>query len=128
MSYDPNQPDSGQQPPYGQPQPPYGQPGQPQQPPYEQQQPPYGQPPSQYGQQPYGQPGQPDSLTAWTAPTTTVRTTVGTATSPGLRSDPVCSACLRRAACPRLCATTTASKITTWSLDCARYYSRGDCA
>ena len=59
MSYDPNQPDSGQQPPYGQPQPPYGQPGQPQQPPYEQQQPPYGQPPSQYGQQPYGQPGQP---------------------------------------------------------------------
>ena len=59
MSYDPNQPNSGQQPPYGQPQPPYGQPGQPQQPPYEQQQPPYGQPPSQYGQQPYGQPGQP---------------------------------------------------------------------
>jgi len=57
MSYDPNQPqqpDSGQQPPYGQPQPPYGQPGQPQQPPYEQQQPPYGQP-----QPPYGQPGQP---------------------------------------------------------------------
>ncbi|MGZ3626567.1 MAG: Rv0361 family membrane protein [Ktedonobacteraceae bacterium] len=52
MSYDPNQPNSGEQPPYGQP-------GQPQQPPYEQQQPPYGQPPSQYGQQPYGQPGQP---------------------------------------------------------------------
>ena len=56
MSYDPNQPqqpDSGQQPPYGQPQPPYGQPGQPQQPPYEQQ---WGQQPQQ---PPYGQPGQP---------------------------------------------------------------------
>ncbi len=77
MSYDPNQPqqpDSGQQPPYGQPgqpqqppygqpQPPYGQPGQPQQPPYEQQwgqqpqQPPYGQPGQP--QPPYGQPGEP---------------------------------------------------------------------
>ena len=60
MSYDPNQPqqpDSGQQPPYGQPQQPYGQPGQPQQPPYEQQwgqQPPQGYPPTQYVAPAYG--------------------------------------------------------------------------
>ena len=57
MSYDPNQPqqpDPGQQPPYGQPQPPYGQ------------------PPSQYGQQwgqqpqpPYGQPQQPPYQQQW---------------------------------------------------------------
>jgi NTF2-like N-terminal transpeptidase domain len=74
MSYDPNQPDSGQQPPYGQPQqPPYGQPGQPQQPHEQQspygQQPPYGQPQQPpYGQQWGQQPPQDYSPTQYVAP------------------------------------------------------------
>ena len=91
MSYDPNQPqqpDPGQQPPYGQPQPPYGQPGQPQQPPYEQQ---WGQqPPSQYGQQPYGQPQQPPYEQQWGqqppqnyAPTQNVGPAYGAQPAPG---------------------------------------------
>jgi len=92
MSYDPNQPqqpDSGQQPPYGQPQPPYGQPGQPQQPPYGQpgqpQQPPYGQP-----QPPYGQPQQPPYEQQWGqqppqdyAPTQYVAPAYGAQPAPG---------------------------------------------
>src|SRR5712692_9198067 len=69
------------------------------------------------------------SSVLWTASTATLRaTTVGAAASSGLRSNTVCCTCLRHpASSPGLYATTAAQTVTTWYLDCSRYYWGSDC-